>query len=153
MSGEPTGQPWVDRIYDLRVEDDPHPIQELRRLLHLARAYREMNAGDESMTVNDVPAAVAHYDAAARMVPESAEMVYWAGITLASVGKVEEALPRLEKAFAEDPDLAVLTPRLPAAGLLPDDPALLKRILSLPGAEPGMAEWRRLAAEGKVTGP
>ena len=47
-----------------------------------------MNAGDEAMTVNDVDAAVARYDAAATMVPESAEMVYWAGITLASVGRL-----------------------------------------------------------------
>ena len=79
VSGKPTGRPWVDRVFDLRIEDHPEPLQELRRLLLLARAYREMNAGDEAMTVNDVDAAVARYDAAATLVPESAEMVYWAG--------------------------------------------------------------------------
>lgn len=153
VSGEPSGKPWVDRIYDLRIEDHPEPLVELRRLLHLARAYREMNAGDEAMTVDDVPAAVDHYDAAAEMVPESAEMVYWAGITLASVGNVEEALPRLETAYAADPRWAVLTARLPAAGLLPDDAELLARLLTIPGGEPGMDEWRRLADEGKAPAP
>lgn len=150
VSGKPTGRPWVDRVFDLRIEDHPEPLKELRRLLLLARAYREMNAGDEAMTVSDVDAAVARYDAAATMVPESAEMVYWAGITLASVGRVDEALPRLERAYAADPGWAVLTARLPEAGLLPDDPALLARLLALPGGEPGMEEWRRLAGEGKA---
>lgn len=150
VSGEPTGRPWVDRVFDLRIEDHAEPLEELRRLLLLARAYREMNAGDEAMTVNDVDAAVARYDAAATMVPESAEMVYWAGITLASVGRVDEALQRLERAYAADPGWAVLTARLPEAGLLPDDPALLSRLLSLPGGEPGMEEWRRLAAQGEA---
>jgi uncharacterized Ntn-hydrolase superfamily protein len=150
VSGKPTGRPWVDRVFDLRIEDHPEPLKELRRLLLLARAYREMNAGDEAMTVNDVDAAVARYDAAATMVPESAEMVYWAGITLASVGRVDEALPRLERAFAADSNWAVLTARLPEAGLLPDDPTLLSRLLSIPGGAPGMEEWRRLAADGKA---
>lgn len=148
VSGTSSGRPWVDRLYDLRIEDHPDPLAELRRLLQLARAYREMNAGDEAMTVNDVDAAVARYDAAATLVPESAEMVYWAGITLASVGRVDEALPRLERAFAADPGWAILTARLPEAGLLPDDAALLARLLSVAGGEPGMEEWRRLAAQG-----
>ncbi|HET6618048.1 MAG TPA: DUF1028 domain-containing protein [Gemmatimonadota bacterium] len=150
VSGKPTGRPWVDRVFDLRIEDHPEPLLELRRLLLLARAYREMNAGDEAMTVNDVDAAVGRYDAAATLVPESAEMVYWAGITLASVGRVDEALPRLERAYAADRGWAVLTARLPAAGLLPDDAQLLSRLLSIAGAEPGMDEWRRLAGEGKA---
>ena len=150
VSGTPTGRPWVDRVFELRIEDHPEPLVELRRLLHLARAYREMNAGDEAMTVSEVDRAVAHYDAAATMVPESAEMVYWAGVTLASVGRVDEALSRLERAYSADPRWAVLTARLPEAGLLPDDPALLSRLLSVRGGEPGMAEWRRLAAIGQA---
>jgi uncharacterized Ntn-hydrolase superfamily protein len=150
VSGTSTGRPWVARLFDLRIEDHPEPLVELRRLLHLARAYREMNAGDEAMTVSEVDRAVAHYDAAATMEPESAEMVYWAGVTLASVGRVDEALVRLERAYAADPRWAVLTARLPAAGLLPDDPALLARLLSVPGGEPGMEEWRRLAVAGQA---
>jgi uncharacterized Ntn-hydrolase superfamily protein len=150
VSGTSTGRPWVDRLFDLRIEDHPEPLVELRRLLHLARAYREMNAGDEAMTVNEVDRAVAHYDSAATMEPESAEMVYWAGVTLASVGRVDEALTRLERAYAADPRWAVLTARLPAAGLLPDDSALLARLLSVAGGEPGMEEWRRLAEAGQA---
>ncbi len=153
VSGEPTGRPWQDRIFDLRIEDHPEPLVELRRLLHLARAYREMNAGDEAMTTSDIDAAVAHYNRAAEMVPESAEMVYWAGVSLAGAGRVEEALPRFERAFAADPRWATLTPRLPLSGLLPEDPGLLRRILAVPGGEVGMEEWRRLAGDGLMSAP
>jgi hypothetical protein len=69
------------------------------------------------------------------------------------VSRIEEALPRFEQAFAADPRWAVLTARLPASGLLPDDPALLRRILAVPGGEPGLAEWRRLAEAGEITAP
>lgn len=153
VSGDPTGMPWVDRIFDLRIEDHPQPLVELRRLLHLARAYREMNAGDEAMTEENVPGAVEHYNSAATMVPDNAEMVYWAAVTLAGAGRVDESLSRFEQAFAADSRWAILVPRLPPAGLLPDDPALLEQILSVPGGEPGMDEWRRLADEGKLKGP
>jgi hypothetical protein len=44
----------------------------------------------------------------------------------------------------------VLTARLPAAGLLPEDSALLARLLAIPGGAPGMDEWRRLAAAGRA---
>jgi len=153
VSGDPTGLPWVDRTYDLRIEDHPRPLEELARLLHLARAYREMNAGDEAMTTNEVAAAIRHYDKASAMVPDNAEMVYWTGVTLASEGRIEESLPRFERAFAVDSRWAVLTARLPVADLLPDDPELLTTILSVDGGEPGIEEWRRLAEQGLVTGP
>src|SRR6185436_3386218 len=56
-----TGEPWNDRKIDLRVDDNPLPLVELRRLLDLHRAYDEMNLGDEAVAKNDVPAAVGHY--------------------------------------------------------------------------------------------
>ncbi len=46
VSGKPTGKPWIDRTFDLRVDDSPEPLKELRRLVVLQRAYNHMNAGD-----------------------------------------------------------------------------------------------------------
>jgi uncharacterized Ntn-hydrolase superfamily protein len=153
VSGEPTGKPWVDRVFDLRVEDHPRPLEELARLLHLARTYREMNAGDEAMTLGDVAGAIEHYDAASAMEPGNVEMVYWTAVTLASEGRVEQALPRFERAFAADRRWAVLTPRLVVADLLPDEPGLLETILAAKGGEPGFAEWRQLAEQDLLAPP
>src|SRR5260370_11520931 len=46
-SGSSTRRPWKDRIFDLRVEDSPQPITELKRLIRLQRAYRFAFKGDD----------------------------------------------------------------------------------------------------------
>src|SRR5664279_2054218 len=46
VKGKPSGQPWNDRLFDLRVEDNPDPLKELGRLIQLRRAYRLMDEGD-----------------------------------------------------------------------------------------------------------
>jgi hypothetical protein len=47
-----------------------------------------------------------------------------------NAGKIEESLPLFRRAFAQDTNWAVLVPRLPKAGLLPDDPRLIGRIIA-----------------------
>ena len=122
---------WSGRIIDLRIEDHPEPITEMRRLLTLARAYNYMNEGDEHMTVGDVPAAVEAYSDARELAPDSHEMVFWTAATLAGTGNLDEALPLFKRAFEMWPDWRTLVPRLPASGLLPDDQELIDRILGV----------------------
>lgn len=132
--GKPTGRPWNDRLFDLRVEDHPDPVEELKRLVHLARAYRRMNAGDEAVTRGDVDAAIREYAAAQEMVPDRAtngEMVFWHAVMLVNAGRVEESLPLFRRAFAVDPAWRELVRRLPKAGQLPDDPKVIERILAV----------------------
>jgi uncharacterized Ntn-hydrolase superfamily protein len=121
---------WGGRIIDLRVEDLAEPLVELRRLLTMARAYNLMNEGDEHMTVNAIEEAVEAYAAAEALVPDSHEMIFWHAATLAGAGRVDESLPIFAKAFALWPQWRELIPRLPASGLLPDDPELIEKILS-----------------------
>lgn len=119
-----TGKPWVDRVFDLRVEDHPAPVPELRRLVRLQRAYNALNEGDGLVTAGDMEGAMASYARAMELVPDEAtngEAPFWVGITLASVGKESEAEPFLRRAQARDPRWAELVVRLPAAGLLPSD--------------------------------
>ena len=130
VSGDRSLPPWGGRIVDLRVEDHADPLLEMRRLLTLARAYNLMNEGDGHMTSGDIDAAVAAYRAAEEMVPDSHEMVFWHAATLAGAGRVDESLPLFEKAFAMWPKWRELVTRLPASGLLPDDPELMAKILS-----------------------
>jgi len=130
VSGDRSQPAWSGRIFDLRVEDHPEPLVELRRLLTMNRAYNLMNEGDEYVTEGDFDKAVKAYGAAEALVPDSHEMVFWHAVTMAGAGQIEQALPLFEKAFSLWPKWRELVPRLPAAGLLPDDPELLAEILA-----------------------
>ncbi len=127
-----TGQPWADTVMELRVEDHPEPIRELRRLVQLHRTYQRMNRGDELLGAGQTEEALDEYRAAAEMAPEIEELPFWHGVTLADLGRVDEALPILRDVFARNPDWATLLPRLPQAGLLRDDPEMMRRILAKP---------------------
>jgi uncharacterized Ntn-hydrolase superfamily protein len=131
VSGDRTQPAWGGRIFDLRIEDHPEPLVELRRLLTMNRAYNLMNRGDEYVAEGNYEEAVKAYGAAETLVPDSHEMIFWHAVTLAGVGEVEQALPLFEKAFAMWPKWRELVPRLPHSELLPDDPELLTRILSV----------------------
>jgi uncharacterized Ntn-hydrolase superfamily protein len=131
VRGKPTGQPWRDRIIDLRVEDHPDPVSELKRLVKVHRAYEHMNKGDEYMAHNDVESALREYSSAEQLTPENMEMVFWHAVTLASLDRVAESLPLFKKVFAADYNWVILLPRLPKSGLLPDKPELIKKILSV----------------------
>jgi uncharacterized Ntn-hydrolase superfamily protein len=131
VTGKPTGRPWVDRIFDLRVDDSPEPLKELRRLVNLQRAYNHMNAGDLAMERKDNGAALREYGAAERLVPDSAEIIYWHAVALVNMGRVEDSLPLFRRVFAMDPNWATLTPRLVKSELLPNDAKLIERIVSM----------------------
>jgi uncharacterized Ntn-hydrolase superfamily protein len=122
VKAEPTGRRWSDRLFDLRIQDHATPVKELKRLVELQRAYRKLSEGDEHVTQGDVQAAMESYRQAMDMVPDEAtegEAPFWVGVTLASEGRVDEAIPYLRRAYAQHEDWATLIERLPEAGLLP----------------------------------
>jgi len=131
VGGKPTGQPWRDKIIDLRVEDHPDPVTELKRLVKVHRAYEHMNRGDEYIAQEDVESALKEYSTAEQLAPENIEMVFWHAVTLASLDKVEESLPLFKKVFDADYNWAILLPRLPKSGLLLDKLELIEKILSV----------------------
>jgi uncharacterized Ntn-hydrolase superfamily protein len=131
VTGKPTGQAWKDRTFDLRVDDSPEPLRELRRLVKLQRAYNHMNAGDLAVEKKDNEGALREYSAAEKLVPNNAEMIYWHAVALVNMGRVDDSLPLFRKVFAMDRNWWTLTPRLPKSGLLPDDPKIIERILSV----------------------
>jgi len=133
VTGKPTGQAWKDRTFDLRVDDSAEPLKELRRLVTLQRAYNHMNAGDLAVEKKDNEGALREYGAAEKLVPDNAEMIYWHAVALVNMGRVEESLPLFKRVFAMDRNWIELTPRLPKSGLLPNDPKLIERIVSVGG--------------------
>ena len=130
VRAEATGNPWEDRLIDLRVDDHATPIQELERLLRVHRAYEHMNQGDLAVEHGDFKQAMEEYQAAEQLFPENIEMKYWHAVTLVGIGNVVDALPLFKEVFAKDPNWKELTRRLPKVGLLETDEKTLESILS-----------------------
>jgi len=126
-----SGRPWADRVFDLRVEDHPQPLAELRRLVRLQRAYNHMTAGDDCVALADWVCAEREYGAARTLEPAHAEMAFWYAVALATAGKLDAAQPLFAQAFASDPRWRELVRRLPAVKQLPQDPRLLDAILKV----------------------
>jgi uncharacterized Ntn-hydrolase superfamily protein len=123
-----SGSPTRDRPVDLRVDDHPDPVGELRRLLGLRRAYTHATAGDDLAGAGDLAAALVEYEAAYRAEPDNLELAFWYGLALAGNGREEEAIRVMRAPFQAHPGWVELLQRLPAAGLIPDDPELFGRL-------------------------
>jgi uncharacterized Ntn-hydrolase superfamily protein len=129
VRGTASDHPWADRIMDLRVDDSPHPIEELRRLVTAWRAYRWVDRGDSCVTAGNLEAARLAYAEGARLAPDNMEIVFWEAVGLFSVGQEDASLPLFRKVFAREKQWVELVPRLAGpVGLLPNDPAKLKKI-------------------------
>ena len=130
VKGESTGQPWADTVMELRIEDHPAPVQELKRLVRVHRAYQHMNRGDLAIEQGDVEAALREYSAAEALFPGNVEMKFWHAVSLVNAGRVEDSLPLFKEIFAADRNWAILLPRLPKVDLLDADAETLERILA-----------------------
>ncbi|MBP2681130.1 MAG: hypothetical protein H6Q78_993, partial [Candidatus Krumholzibacteriota bacterium] len=103
VRGQSTGVDYKDRIIDLRVEDNPAPLVELRRLVTLNRAYVLMNDGDEKMTQRDTAGALAAYTRAVELAPEVTEIRYWVALTMFCEGMEDDALQIFHEVFVKEP--------------------------------------------------
>lgn len=130
VGGERSEKPWQGVKVNLRVEDHPQPLTELRRLLHVHRAYEKMNEGDARLAAGEMEAAMQAYQSAAAMLPENEEILFWQAVTLADIGRTAEALSLFRNIFRRNPAWARMIQRLPPSGFLRDDPELMTQILA-----------------------
>jgi uncharacterized Ntn-hydrolase superfamily protein len=131
VSGDRAAPAWQKK-FDLRVEDHPEPLAELRRLVRVSRAYQAATDGDNYVAAGKIDSALVAYRRASEILPDSAtngELIYWVAVTLADQGRVDEAMPLFRRAFAQDRSWAELLPRLPGVGLLRADDATVARIV------------------------
>jgi uncharacterized Ntn-hydrolase superfamily protein len=111
--------PWQGRIYDLRVDDHPQPLPELRRLLALARAYEQANRAqdilaDASRGEARLAQALEAFEPV-RLAPEmvgNPELIFWFAVDLAVAGHLEPASLLFKQAFDCDPAWRTLALRL-----------------------------------------
>jgi uncharacterized Ntn-hydrolase superfamily protein len=89
VTGSPKGRFWEDRIIDLRVEDAPEPLPELRRLLRIKRAFMAVSDADRLSESGDKAAANARSADAIRIAPEMVEIRFWTGLDMAVAGDMD----------------------------------------------------------------
>lgn len=133
VKGTASKRPWEDTVMDLRVEDHPEPLAELRRLVKIRQAYALMDQGDRWLESKQTEKAMDAYRAAAAMQPQIEELPFWHAVTLADSGQLDEALPLFKEVFTKNRNWATLVQRLPQSGLLRDDPEMMRRILEQAG--------------------
>lgn len=126
-----TGKPWADRVFDLRVEDSPKPLEELRRLIRLRRAYNLEDAGDNFISEKKPAEALQAYEAAMKLAPDVVELQFWAAVSMYTNDRKPEALKLFRQVFAKEPIWAELVTRLPQAGLFPNDPKQIAEVTAL----------------------
>jgi uncharacterized Ntn-hydrolase superfamily protein len=125
-----TGKPWADRLFDLRVEDSPDPLKELRRLMRLRRAYNLEDQGDNFISEKKPAEALQAYEAAMKLAPEIVELQFWAAVSMYTNDRKPEALKIFRQVFIKEPVYADLLKRLPKAGLFPDDPKAINEVVA-----------------------
>jgi uncharacterized Ntn-hydrolase superfamily protein len=116
---------------DLRVEDHPDPLAELRRLVTLRRAYNAEDAGDNAIAAKQPDVALEHYEEAARLAPDVVELQFWAAVSMYANGREDEARALFRRVFAKERRWVELVPRLAKVQLFPDDPKKIADVTAL----------------------
>jgi uncharacterized Ntn-hydrolase superfamily protein len=102
VSGKPTGHSWEDRIIDLRVDDAPDPLAELRRLLRVKRAYMALGEADSGQA-DDMAAAAVNLQTAISLAPEMVEIQFWGGLSMADAGMLDAGCELIAVAVRKNP--------------------------------------------------
>jgi uncharacterized Ntn-hydrolase superfamily protein len=130
VAGKNTGRPWADKLYDLRVDDAPEPLKEIRRLVSVARAYFHHRRAQSALERGDNAAMKREFEVAAQLIGDNPEMRFWHAIGLLGIDEVEDGIAMLREVAAHDRNWITLALRL-RAPLLKADLALLERIRKL----------------------
>jgi hypothetical protein len=105
------------------VEDHERPLDELRRLVRMHRAYEGLAQGLDHAQGGDLGDIVPRLEQALELAPESTEIRFWLGGLLTLAGN-PDGRPMLDALFAANPGWRDLIHRLVAAGVLPDLPGI-----------------------------
>jgi uncharacterized Ntn-hydrolase superfamily protein len=117
-----------DRYIDLRVDDHPEPVKELRRLLTMKLAWARLSEAARWRRKGDLQKAAEVLQEAIRRFPDQAVLHYDLACYLALLGRKEEALKELEIALQRDPNLKALAQKDDDLRSLRGDPRFEKLV-------------------------
>ncbi len=105
------GNPW-DTVAELRVEDHPEPLTELRRLIAIDEAYKLASQADDLAARGRHDEAGAVFQRASALAPDNHELMFWGGLGAAQAGEMELGASLVRRAIELQPGWSELLPRL-----------------------------------------
>ncbi|MFQ3611237.1 MAG: DUF1028 domain-containing protein [Fimbriimonadales bacterium] len=102
-----------DRYIDLRVDDHPEPVQELRRLLRMQLNFRRQDRAFRLYEQKRYREAMAVYQQILREMPDDANAHYNYSCILALAGEGDQAIKHLQRALELDRSLVRIAVRDP----------------------------------------
>ncbi|MEX1171362.1 MAG: DUF1028 domain-containing protein [Chloroflexota bacterium] len=113
------GPAWARR-FDVRVDDHPAPLDELERLLRVARAYEAFDRADAPSLAGDFAAAAAAMEEAHALAPDDDQITLWTALMVGGNGDMDRARRLFGMAGVAEPRSAEHLRRFLAKGHLPD---------------------------------
>ncbi|HET9074190.1 MAG TPA: DUF1028 domain-containing protein [Solirubrobacteraceae bacterium] len=105
------GEAW-QKVVELRVEDHPDPLLEMARLLSIQEAYALASQADDELVEGRHEAAGQLFQAALTLLPDSHELKFWSGASLAHAGDLEAGTRLVREAIEAQPGWRWLLPQL-----------------------------------------
>ncbi len=130
VTGTPTGIEKLDRLVDLRIDDHPDPVGELKRLLPYARAHQCVRSATDKATAGDFTGALAELDACVAAYPHESQFLFRRALVLLPLGRVEEAREMVRQAHAIHPGWSAILLRFADAGAIPVSRELVASLVS-----------------------
>jgi uncharacterized Ntn-hydrolase superfamily protein len=130
VAGSPSGTPPADRSVDLRIDDHPDPVGEIRRLLSYSRAHQRASRAIGKALANDATGALADLDACCAQYPDEPEFLVRRALLLLSLGRLDEARAALQRAHAIHPGWGELLLRFADAGVIPARREMLEPLVA-----------------------
>ncbi|HLH44096.1 MAG TPA: DUF1028 domain-containing protein [Bryobacteraceae bacterium] len=119
VSGKPSGVPELDRLVDLRVDDHPEPVAEVKRLLNYSRAHQRAGQAIDKLLANDLRGATMDLDSCCAAYPNEPEFLFRRALALLVQGRIDESLESLGRAHSVHPGWSELLLRFADAGVIP----------------------------------
>ncbi|HZW56471.1 MAG TPA: DUF1028 domain-containing protein [Nitrososphaerales archaeon] len=128
----PTVSPsyWSGRLVELRVEDHPEPVQELKRLLRLKRGYEWAERGEDFLSSGKFEESREAFARANQLAPEIDELRFWEGVSLLGSGRTNEAKAVLQPIFKKDERWIQVTKSMKQIGMINAGEEVLAQLLS-----------------------
>ncbi len=126
VASQPVNNFWTDKPFDLRVDDSATPVHDLRRLLTIAQARRQLETAQRWLEADHAaghvqPAVLMFHEALSAFPPgfDCTEEMFWFAHRLAEANHFDAARPIFQQVFAAAPVWRAVVSRLVQAGLWP----------------------------------